>query len=116
MSPPLHICETYRIWDLCPAALLNAEQREQWNQFHGATVLSKAVRAAVRFAPWALTGLARVSETRLGGRALYHGIFKRLISKPVKLFHALLLRPFLRRLSLLRLPYTSSFSATAVPL
>ncbi|CAK0787189.1 hypothetical protein CVIRNUC_010405 [Coccomyxa viridis] len=59
--------------------LLTPHQRERWNQFHGATALSKAVRAAVRFAPWTLKGLARLSESKLGGRALYYGVFKRLI-------------------------------------
>ena len=61
------------------AGLLTAEQRERWNHFHGATALSKAVRAAVRFAPWTLKGLARLSESRLGGRALYYSVFRRLI-------------------------------------
>ena len=61
------------------AGLLTPEQRERWNYFHGATALSKAVRAAVRFAPWTLKGLARLSESKLGGRALYYGVFKRLI-------------------------------------
>ena len=63
------------------AGLLTPEQRERWNQFHGATALSKAVRAAVRFAPWTLKGLARLSESKLGGRALYYGVFKRLIGE-----------------------------------
>ena len=63
------------------AGLLSPEQRERWNHFHGATALSKAVRAAVRFAPWTLKGLARLSESKLGGRALYYGVFKRLIGE-----------------------------------
>ena len=63
------------------AGLLTAEQRERWNHFHGATALSKAVRAAVRFAPWTLKGLARLSESKLGGRALYYSVFKRLIGE-----------------------------------
>ena len=65
------------------AGLLTREQQKEWNDFHGATWLSKTVRAAVRFAPWTLKALARVSETRSGGRALYHGVFKGLISKPL---------------------------------
>ena len=65
------------------AGLLTTEQQKAWNDFHAATWLSKTVRAAVRFAPWTLKALARVSESRLGGRALYHGVFKGLISKPL---------------------------------
>ena len=65
------------------AGLLTPEQQKEWNDFHGATWLSKTVRAAVRFAPWTLKALARLSETRSGGRALYHGVFKGLVSKPL---------------------------------
>ncbi|CAL5229418.1 g12739 [Coccomyxa viridis] len=60
--------------------LLTPQQQEEWNHFHAATWLSKAVRAAVRFAPWTLKGLARVSETRIGGRALYNSVLKGLVS------------------------------------
>ena len=63
------------------AGLLTPEQKEEWNHFHGSTWLSKAIRAAVRFAPWTLKGLARVSETRLGGRTLYDGVLKGLMSE-----------------------------------
>ena len=77
------VCLTKHAWmgTGTGAGLLTPEQRERWNQFHGATALSKAVRAAVRFAPWTLKGLARLSESKLGGRALYYGVFKRLIGE-----------------------------------
>ena len=70
----------------CCADLLTPQQQEEWNHFHAATWLSKAVRAAVRFAPWTLKGLARVSETRIGGRALYNSVLKGLVSKSLKPF------------------------------
>lgn len=63
------------------AGLLSPQQQEEWNHFHAATWLSKAVRAAVRFAPWTLKGLARISETRIGGRVLYNTVLKGLVSK-----------------------------------
>ncbi len=66
--------------DAC-AGLLTPQQQEEWNTFHAATWLSKAVRAAVRFAPWTLKGLAKISETRIGGRALYNSVLKGLVSK-----------------------------------
>ena len=81
-SPPDSVSSEANASRVGRAGLLTPEQQKEWNDFHGATWLSKTVRAAVRFAPWTLKALARVSETRSGGRALYHGIFKGLISKP----------------------------------
>jgi hypothetical protein len=53
------------------AELLDVDQRREWEEHHAATLLSKSIRAAVRFAPWALKALARLSETHAGGRWLF---------------------------------------------